>query len=523
LSSGNFIRRPTAEERLRLSNQIGSQLQSGYTYPSQIHLPAGWQVRMSKSKGKPYYVHPDFGSTWHYPGLVIGNHIAVQNELYMDQSIDISRFTSQASFMPKSTEASFATARFKSSKSGIDSSIEQETICRNSATNDNEQSSDAPSSEGNRSDNAVVLEKSANSQSESSNASESKCLTQDSNVNYTDNAVLPEAMGKRGAVEKDGVDDDNEADTIATSKKDDININDLEEYQTEDDNMDEFEAASNDFGGLDADMETSNDDILSTTDTDKQDDCGSVEFGSEQDGGLDDDDLEASNKTDVLSSVDTERYQATNSLASDHVDVDVLLRHGTQRYSSPLGTIKEMMRESSGKQSSQVSLSDGSVEEEYVQVQSSQKSVELQGSLFDDLSQVSDNADKSAIKKAHSQSFDDEDDFSTNFNGGGNDSFDDDDSLMLDDNDVSHKTEPDTELKAAPKQPRKRMLPPIGKKIRRKTFPPGPLCSLQMLDLIEDGSLNTPMWRGGKRKRCTLTSLKRARMGKSGKTRRKSG
>eukprot|EP00956_Cyclotella_meneghiniana_P005101 scaffold6315_cov71-Cyclotella_meneghiniana.AAC.3 len=34
---------------------------------SLITLPAGWQVRMSKSKGKPYYVHPNFGPTWDTP------------------------------------------------------------------------------------------------------------------------------------------------------------------------------------------------------------------------------------------------------------------------------------------------------------------------------------------------------------------------------------------------------------------------------------------------------------------------
>ncbi|KAL3790502.1 hypothetical protein ACHAWO_010225, partial [Cyclotella atomus] len=155
LSSIKFLRRPTAEESARLSMQIRAQLQSGYTYPSQIHLPAGWQVRISKSKGKPYYVHPDFGSTWHYPGLIVGPHIAVQNELFVDQSVDVSRFTSQASTFQKSFDASntvqSSTAR-ETFKGGLQSNAGHESKDK-SAT-------DLASSAGERSDDAVVLDES---------------------------------------------------------------------------------------------------------------------------------------------------------------------------------------------------------------------------------------------------------------------------------------------------------------------------------------------------------------------------
>ena len=32
-------------------------------------FPSGWGTRWSKTKQRPYYVHPDFGSTWYCPGL----------------------------------------------------------------------------------------------------------------------------------------------------------------------------------------------------------------------------------------------------------------------------------------------------------------------------------------------------------------------------------------------------------------------------------------------------------------------
>ena len=33
----------------------------------QDQLPPGWEIRLSRSKGKPYYRHPDFGQTWYCP------------------------------------------------------------------------------------------------------------------------------------------------------------------------------------------------------------------------------------------------------------------------------------------------------------------------------------------------------------------------------------------------------------------------------------------------------------------------
>jgi hypothetical protein len=183
------------------------------------------------------------------------------------------------------------------------------------------------------------------------------------------------------------------------------------------------------------------------------------------------------------------------------------------------------MRESSGKQSSQVSLDGDSVNENHVKVESSQKSTNLQGSPFDESSRISDDADKSAIEKANSQSFEDDGDTFDNDGfdlcGGGFSDEEDNENPDFGNNDalIDEYESLGTEMELSAKQPKKkRKLAPLKKVERRKTFPPGPLCSLQMLDLIEGGSLNTPLWRNGKRKRCTLTSLKRARAGKSRKS-----
>ena len=48
---------------------IDSENGSVVTHPK---LPPGWRVKVSRSKNKAYYVHPDFGSTWHCP--VVSQH-----------------------------------------------------------------------------------------------------------------------------------------------------------------------------------------------------------------------------------------------------------------------------------------------------------------------------------------------------------------------------------------------------------------------------------------------------------------
>ena len=530
LSSGHFLRRPTAYERKRLSSQIESQLQSGYTYPSQIHLPAGWQVRMSKSKGKPYYVHPDFGSTWHYPGLIIGPHIAVQNELFMDQSVDVSRFTSQASAFQKNNDASNdmrSASEIRSVGNAICNSIGPETIDIVEEKN----SLDVVSSAGKRSDDAVLLDNSISSQAASSNTSQSKCLTQNTFVNsHTRDFTLKTKGRAEHKMAANDVDVNSSASSMQYSNNDDgvaefetqhdaLGHNDVVEELEKDDsqlsypgsNDGEFGNEQSNCDDSEANKDRNNDENISSA---KSEEGGSLE-------GLDPINDIRSSKNSILSTNDFRKQYDTNSLASDHIDVDALLRHGTRgRHSSPLATIKEIMRESSGRKSmsSQVSL-DGSSDNDRGDVHSSGKSNKFQTSPSDNLSQVSDNVDKSTVENVGSQSFDDDtgDEFDNiGFDLGGDgfsdekenqtfDNFDNNDAMI-----DEHVANDAIEV-SAKNAKRKRRRKSLVKKERRKTFPPGPLCSLQMLDLIEDGSLDTPLWRNGKRKRSTLTSMKRAR------------
>ena len=545
-SSSHFIRYPTNDEREQLSMQIRSQLQSGYTLPSQIYLPAGWRVRMSKSKGKPYYVHPDFGSTWHYPGLIVGPHIALQNRLYLDE--DTSRFTSQASAFHKSNDAMQSSSGILGgSSNNMSSRLGSEGIDRSETGQLGKRSSDLISSAGKRSDDAVnsqavspknsqstrndshselvssagkCSDDAVNSQAVSSNATQSKCLTQDSFVKgYTENAAMPEMIEKVGdcIVQEDG------SDINASASCTKSNMSDVATLENErNDNSDDFV-----------------DDNLSVEEN------GDINFGAEYDS-FDDYDIEDSkdetkstvnNEDDSLLGLDfadnedSDLRHDNNSLVSDHVDVEALLRHRppASRDISPLATIKKIMQDSSGKKSmsSRVSLGESSLDSEDPVEETLPKPSKFHCSLSDDLSQADNDFGKEpSSETSHGlQSFDDGGDDSGNdgFDLGG-DGFSDEENLTTDNNindDVSDdKLDSVVDTSAKQHVTKRKRRKAIIKKERRKTFPPGPLCSLQMLDLVEEGSLNTPLWRNAKRKRCTLTSLKRSQ--KKKKARRSS-
>jgi hypothetical protein len=75
-------------QELCRANAIDDRKTSEQSLARQTHLPAGWRVRWSKTKQQPYWVHPDFGSTWHCPGLIPNvGHATGRNELYDDQLI----------------------------------------------------------------------------------------------------------------------------------------------------------------------------------------------------------------------------------------------------------------------------------------------------------------------------------------------------------------------------------------------------------------------------------------------------
>ena len=69
LRRANSINSQTAESVNNTDQPIQHQQQPLPNTSTAIQLPSGWKTRWSKTKQKPYYVHPDFGATWHCPGL----------------------------------------------------------------------------------------------------------------------------------------------------------------------------------------------------------------------------------------------------------------------------------------------------------------------------------------------------------------------------------------------------------------------------------------------------------------------
>jgi hypothetical protein len=229
-----------------------------------------------------------------------------------------------------------------------------------------------------------------------------------------------------------------------------------------------------------------------------------------------------------------------NSLSSDHVDVDALL---TQRKNdSPMSTIRETLDESAvdpspssvvPSPSSAVSSVDYGNDDGMSHDGSDDGKSSARKSDVDELSQNSDDEvnsqssqetlSKSAIKDA---------------NVAGEILSDDDDDLVQYDNDDDGQSptfesslhdaddsDDDVDVEVSQHQStRKRgtgdalnLSLDLSKESvggssdhrKRKFFPPGPLCSLQFLDEIEDGDFDTPLWRRMKRKRSSLTSVKR--------------
>eukprot|EP00979_Chaetoceros_neogracilis_P017491 scaffold10223_cov266-Chaetoceros_neogracile.AAC.1 len=68
-TSGNHSRRNHETRDDSTVKTIDSNTGSVVTHPK---LPPGWKVKVSRSKNREYYIHPDFGTTWHCP--VVSKH-----------------------------------------------------------------------------------------------------------------------------------------------------------------------------------------------------------------------------------------------------------------------------------------------------------------------------------------------------------------------------------------------------------------------------------------------------------------
>jgi hypothetical protein len=178
----------------------------------------------------------------------------------------------------------------------------------------------------------------------------------------------------------------------------------------------------------------------------------------------DDEDDDAS----VLESIaESGGSSAINSLLSEYVDVDALLRRGRMCVKSPLATIKEIHQDSDGYQSSEAS-NDGSK-----------------------LQNISMNLERS---------FEESSDGAIDFGASSGTNNEVPTSVCLDSDEDGHDS--DSYEPCAEKKTKRNSSRSHGSK--KKFFPPGPLCLLQFLDEIEKEEFDTPLWRRMKRKRSCI-------------------
>ncbi|KAL7551895.1 hypothetical protein ACHAWF_015873 [Thalassiosira exigua] len=352
----------SSRQSLRPANAIEpTAIPHGYEQPNSTHLPAGWKVKWSRTKNKPYYVHPDFGSTWHCPGLSLHGPPAPQ-QLYNEQRIRLqrSKCTSHSSQIPRSVNTDDFGGSTKSNvdldesrvmadsidgmqKDKSDQGIEEDTNrfiheergdgggshnygSMNGDANDNM----SCSSRGGRSNH----NKSVNSESNVDRNEGVLCLTQDFESNGEE---AKRDEGDKDGARKEGLDPGQDPD---------------------DGNIDCGDGQGVGFDELvgDVDEERSNDEI----DLEGQPDSDSIEFGNDQGGGFDecDDKSQGEFEDDEVGQADGEAHLdhhsndidgasmssqvKYNSLASDPTDVN------SQGH---LSTIKESLDESDGTES----------------------------------------------------------------------------------------------------------------------------------------------------------------------------
>ena len=251
-------------------------------------------------------------------------------------------------------------------------------------------------------------------------------------------------------------------------------------------------------------------------------------------GNSEDDPVEFDNADDVVDGFDDEDGLMSsdrqgvdmNSLASDHVDVDALLAQKL-KHESPMSTIRETLDESSTKQQTPSSVL-SAVDFGNDDGMSHQGSEEA---TMDPDNAVDDGGVNSPIAASDTSSHQTLSNSAINNANKGDVEPSDDDSAVHYDNDdagqsptfeinvdyTGESSDEEVEVSQHQKTKQNSTSGLLGLKkesigsdySKRKFFPPGPLCSLQFLDEIDAGDFDTPLWRRMKRKRSTLTSVKR--------------
>lgn len=515
------------------SEYICQQLKSGQTTLSDIQLPSGWKAKMSKSKNRPFYTHPDFGSTWHYPGLTglpLNRHLSnsrnVKTLLYKDQRIDDPDLAAQIDVQNQTNHQSVNDVEETSSNMCVDGVIE-DSVDKNDDSGSDDINLDAfpmlhnantlfsPAKAGSAERKSEPIESGVESivetpstigtgvggnlhlrpprQDEEVSTIAAQSMDECKGLDPTSTGRAKERSSPKSSQSdgKDGV--DAKGLKARTSSESDALVEQKESYKMEPNEMPVNQNADNGSLG-----NTDNDGVL-----DNASQLNSSEEGAEIDfddhGGFDQDEFGINSEdksgddktvTTVAKSQEAKSFASTaskrdngdlNSLVSDHVDVNALLRSGKSKMSnmSPLSTI----RESSACKSSEVSPDQSSgqkVEEVQVLKQKKRLSVGSFDTSIDE-SNRSEHEDLSRIKFEMSPHRGDETKSeSPLFEANADTLHDEDDSVGA-------------------------ALPPRGYqyKPKRYFYPPGPLCSLQFLDEIQEGIFDADIWRMSRRRRTT--------------------
>jgi len=618
-----------------------------YAQPASRQLPAGWKVRWSKTKQKPYYVHPDFGSTWHCPGLISNDGQAIQIiGLYDDQRVGDqkiflgrSQVTSNLSQQPKksiighacsipesinASASCTAHSNYTAEKSfGSNYEKHSHSISKSAGTSQVVHSMHTvdSTSESNTEEHSFSMSKSV----DASRVAAKSTYTTDtsfrskiddnpmhksidtnqgtdggfkSEINGGESPMLESfdarhvakptsesACASRSSSLKSTIDADNEYTTVYTSRSENVknvdctkgaqsketsSTEDSSKCLTQDFESNGFASTCEDFevgdqGADENNKKNQNGRCMEYIALDHHRNSDSVEFNNHQGGSMDELDHDSREQlndekidqprldtvekigqsvdddgSSVLDSIARDQAEI-NSLVSDHVDVEALLRNGRKKNKSPLPTIKEFHDESVGCRSSEVSPDESSVDDELVTLEETKKEFRHRQNLISN--RGGGDADKSTIDhNASIESDSDEgpvdntlqhsnveygsdgDEQSLVFgnNDGANDDFDDDSGGKIESVGRQSRTRTKNEritglkLKTGFKMDRK----PSRSRCKKKIFPPGPLCSLQFLEEIENREFDTPLWRRMKRKRSTLASINRNKASKNKRRRR---
>ena len=530
------------------------QLQN-HTHSSSTRLPAGWRMKWSKTKQRPYYVHPDFGSTWHCPGLAFDEHpVAVRNELFDGQRLHIERprytVNEQCVSQVQNSSSAYHTAHSNQfdevsasmnnaqkdgcQKSGNDHGVNYGTTgLAHSATKNvsasherystHESNAKDDNFEGNhnyyQAQNDVAEKPTPRVATESREKHASsvdvsfKCLTQDfgsddgvasaSSTKYAKTSNdESRTMAKQapGTTEEEDqshhpVDYDTglkyDLDELSEENHEHLNSNNAEtELQSYSHGNDSVEFDTNDGGAFDeSDDERSLDQVDDTEDKSTQ--------GSN-----------VGETSDLETFLDLK--DEINSLASDHVDVECLLRDGKKKCQSPLSTINESCNESVGSETSMNEASIIGERKNEIGTSSYESGESVDKSTIDPQSSKCEKDND--VDSYGSDGHDQQNTVFENNNDAGYDEFDNDsaaDTKSLDHSQPRRMSDGIVGLNLDTEFKKECSKAASHKKCKKKIFPPGPLCSLQFLDEIENEEFDTPLWRRMKRRRSTLTSVKR--------------